>query len=196
MTDEKPRAPLESRDATVGSVDYAQRLIEVIAVPYEEEAIVEYRGEIWRESFLRGAWDGIEKRPNRVKANRDHDTRRLVGKAVKFFPSRDEGLVAEVRIAKTDLGDETLALADEEVLDASIKFGVLGRDQDLDRPYRRIKRAYMDHLAFVPEPAYEGARVLSVRSDESQPEAAGLPPLNTPNLDEVLSWMRSRQGAS
>ena len=26
-----------------------------------------WRGEMWRELFLRGAWDGIEKRPNRVQ---------------------------------------------------------------------------------------------------------------------------------
>ena len=64
-----------------------------------------------RESFLRGSWDGIEKQPNRVKANRDHDKQRTVGKIINFWPSRIEGLVGAARIVQTPLGDETLALA-------------------------------------------------------------------------------------
>lgn len=185
------RAPIEYRNAAVTGVNFAQRLVEMIAAPYEQEALVEYRGEMWRESFLRGAWNGIEARPNRIKANRDHDKTRLVGKAVNFWPDRDEGLVAKVRIANTPLGDETLALADEEMLGVSVGFGVRGSDQVLERPFRRIKRAFLDHLAFVADPAYEGARVLSVRS-EDPPAAADLPKLVTPNLDDVLSWMRTR----
>jgi phage head maturation protease len=117
VTDTKP--PLEFREASVSDVNFAQRLITLVAVPYEEAATVEYRGELWEESFLRGAFDGIEKRPNRVRANRNHDKNRTVGKALAFFPSRQEGLVADVRIAPTPLGDETLTLADEDMLSVS-----------------------------------------------------------------------------
>ena len=78
--------PLEFRSSSVASVSFAQRVIEFVAVPYETEALVEYRGETWRESFLRGAWDGIERQPNRVKANRDHDRQRTVGKILNFWP--------------------------------------------------------------------------------------------------------------
>ena len=60
--------------------------------------------------FMRGAFDGIQRRPNRIKVNRDHNLERTVGKAVAFHPSRDEGLVAEVKISRTLLGDETLSL--------------------------------------------------------------------------------------
>jgi phage head maturation protease len=158
-------APLEFRSSSVASVNFAQRIIEFIAVPYDEEALVEYRGELWKESFLRGAWDGIEKQPNRVKANRDHDGQRTVGKIVSFWPSRKEGLVGAARIAQTALDDETLALADEDCLGASVGFVVAGGDQELDRANRRrrIKKAFLDHLAFVADPAYAGAGVLSVR---------------------------------
>lgn len=193
MTDEI-HAPLEFRAATVVGVNFSQRLVEMVAVPFEEEAVVEYRGEMWRESFMRGAFDGIEKRPNRVRANRNHDKTRTVGKAVTFWPSRDEGLVAEVRIAPTPLGDETLTLAEEDMLSVSAGFGVRGSDQVLDRPFRRIKRAFLDHLAFVESPAYDGARVLAVRGAEDPATAADLPKLITPNLDEVLAWQRQRQG--
>jgi phage head maturation protease len=192
--DEAPQAPVEFRSSNVGTVNFAQRTIEVIAVPYEQPTPVEYRGEIWNELFERGSWDGIEKRPNRVRANRDHERQRTVGKVINFWPSRTEGLVAAVRIAQTTLGDETLALADEDCLGASVGFAVMGSGQELDRRSRtrRIKKAYMDHLAFVPDPAYEGAGVLSVRS-ASSPMVDTLPPLVTPNLDDVIEWMRSRQ---
>lgn len=193
MTDSRP--PIEYRDTAVTGVDFAQRIIEMIAVPYEQEAAVEYRGETWQESFERGAFDGVETRTKPIRANRGHDKERTVGKAVNLWPLREEGLVAEVRIAKTLLGDETLALASEDMLSVSVGFGVRGSDQVLNRPYRRIKRAFLDHLAFVESAAYEGAKVLSVRGEEP-PSAADLPRLVTPNLDEVLAWMQSRPGRS
>jgi HK97 family phage prohead protease len=190
---EAPAAPVEFRSSNVAGVNFAQRIIELIAVPYDEEAPVEYRGEMWAEKFLRGAFDGIEKRPNRVRANRDHDGRRTVGKVLNFWPSRTEGLVAAVRIAQTPLGDETLALADEDCLGASVGFAVRGSDQELNRrsKTRVIKRAFLDHLAFVPDPAYESAGVLSVRSASAS--AADLPRLVTPALDDLASWMRARK---
>ena len=191
MTD-TPRPPVEYRNAVVADVDFTERVVSVVAVPYEEEAVVEYRGELWKESFLRGAWDGIENRSDPIRANRDHDKTRTIGRALRWFPSRDEGLVGEVRIAPTPLGDETLTLADEDMLSVSAGFGVRGSDQILNRPFRRIKRAFMDHLAFVESPAYAGARVLAVRDDGEPVEAAALPPLVTPHLDEVLAWLEAR----
>jgi HK97 family phage prohead protease len=190
---DEPRAPIEFRDSKLAGVNFAQRTIELIVVPYEETAVVEYRGELWNEMFLRGSYDGIEKRPGRVRGNRDHDDRRLVGKAVKFSPSRREGLVAEVRVSRTPLGDETLALADDDVLGASAGFAARGRDQEFDRRTmtRRIKRAFLDHIAFVPDPAYRGAGVLAVRTAPLQ--AAELPKLDTPNLDELRDWLAARQ---
>lgn len=193
--EELPHAPVELRTSQVASVNFAQRIIEFIAVPYGQSAPVEYRGEVWQEEFLPGSFDGLEKRPNRVKANRDHDKRRTVGKVVNFWPSRVEGLVGAARIAKTDLGDETLALADDECLGASVGFAARGRDQEFDRPTmrRRIKRAFMDHLAFVPDPAYTGAGILAVRSAIEPAPAAALPPAAaTPALDELVAWQRSR----
>jgi HK97 family phage prohead protease len=191
--DEAPRAPIEFRDSKLAGVNFAQRRIDLVVVPYEETALVEYRGELWNEMFMRGSYDGIEKRPGRVRGNRDHDDRRLVGKALKFWPSRQEGLVAEVRISRTPLGDETLALADDDVLSASAGFAALGRDQEFDRRTmtRRIKRAYLDHIAFVPDPAYQGAGVLAVRNAPLQP--ADLPKLDTPNLDELRDWLTARK---
>jgi hypothetical protein len=78
------------------------------------------------------------------------------------------------------------------MVSGSAGFGVRGSDQILDRPYRKIKRAFLDHIAFVAAPAYAGARVLAVRDEGDLRTAADLPKLVTPNLDEVLTWMKSR----
>lgn len=196
--DEVPAEPILFRSSSVVGVNYAQRLIEFVAAPYEEEAVIMWRGEPWRELFERGAWDGLEKRPNRIKANREHDKTRTVGKVVNFWPSREEGLVGAARIAKTPLGDETLALADDDCLGASVGYAAPPRYVDLDkrsRPgLRRVKRAFMDHLSFVSDPTWESAAVLSVRGATPAPSAADLPRLETPALDELREWLNARKG--
>jgi hypothetical protein len=190
----KALGPVEHRESVVGDVSFPQRVIEVVVTPYDETAVVEYRGELWQESFERGAWDGIETRPDQkqVKANRDHDRTRLVGKVVRFEPSRQEGLVADVKIAKTDLGDETLALAEEKMIGVSAGFAARMRDQIFDRRRmtRRVKKAFLDHIAFLGDHAYLGAGVLDIRSDGQ--EAAELPKLVHPALDELIAWQQSR----
>jgi phage head maturation protease len=194
---EVPDGPILHRSSSVVGVNFAQRVIEFVAAPYDEEAVVMWRGEPWRELFERGAWDGIEKRPNRVKANREHDKTRTVGKVVNFWPSREEGLVGAARIAKTPLGDETLALADDECLGASVGYAAPSRYVQLDktgRPgLRRVKRAFMDHLSFVSDPTWENAAVLSVRSATELPPATNLEPLVTPDLDELRAWLGARK---
>jgi HK97 family phage prohead protease len=187
--------PILYRSASVVGVNFAQRIIEFVAAPYDEEAVVMWRGEPWREMFLRGAWDGIEKRPNRVKVNREHDNTRTIGKIVNFWPSRQEGLVGAARIAQTLLGDESLALAEEQILGASVGYVARPSDVELNkrsRPgLRSVRRAYMDHLSFVSDPAYESASVLAVRSAAgSVPDSQ---PLVTPELDDLVAWMQTRK---
>lgn len=195
-------APLYNREAVVSDVDFAQRLITTIAVPYGQSALVPggmgfgKPGEVWKEIFCRSAFNGVEAAPHRVRVNRDHNRSRTVGKVIAF-EDRADGLVSTVRIAKTSLGDETLALADEKCLGASVSFRCGRSDQELDRftLTRRVKRAYMDHLSFVENPAYDGAQVLSVREDLLIPEPAA--PTSTPTLDAfiadpVLQWAMNR----
>jgi phage head maturation protease len=94
-------------------------------------------------------------------------------------------LVAELRIAQTPLGDETLALADEDCLDASAGFAPMsGGETWPERDWRRVTKAFLGHIAMTPDPAYSGAGVLAVRgaaSSQSEPPA-------TPHLDEVRAW--------
>ena len=185
---EQPPGQLEYRAAQTIGVSFPTRTIELVVMPYEEEALVPFAGRMIREIVSAGAFDGIERRANRVKVNRDHDITRTVGRAVKFSPSREEGLVAEVRIAQTPLGDETLQLAEEEILDASAGFLPMpGGETWIGRSLRRLTKVWLGHIAMTPDPAFESARVLAVRSAEEHPaqyESAG-----TPNLDQVRAWL-------
>ena len=176
---------LRFRDAQLAGVSFPDRTIELIVTPYETETVVPHQGRMVTEIFSRGAYDGIERRANRIRANRDHDTRRTVGRAVAMHPGRDVGLVAELRIARTELGDETLALADDDCLDASAGYLPMpGGEQWESRNRVRIRKAWLGHIALVPEPAYESARVLAVRSGERASEPAGA----RPNLEIVRGW--------
>jgi HK97 family phage prohead protease len=186
-TMEAPTGELEFRAATQIGVDFPKRTIELIVAPYESEALVEYKGRMVREVFTAGAFDGIERRANRIRVNRDHDVTRTVGRAIALHPSRSEGLVAEVKIARTVLGDETLTLADEEILDASAGFLPMpGGETWTGRNHRRIVKAWLGHIAMTPDPAFEDARVLAVRSAQ---EASGDAAAPTPNLDVVRGWL-------
>lgn len=190
----RPASPIEFRSVSDFEVRWAERTIELIAMPYDIDSAVMVHGRAIIESMAPGSFDGVERRANRVKVNRDHDLERTVGRAVALHPSRREGLVAELRIAKTTLGDETLALADEQSLEASVGFAVMpGGERWLEqRSRRRVTKAFLDHIAMVPEGAYEG-RILAVRT-ATMTTTAGLtyapaPPAATPNLDEVHAWM-------
>jgi len=190
--EDRPRAPVEFRRSEISSVSFAERIIELIVVPYEQETVVEYptgSGRLIIESVERGSFDGIERRPGRVKVNRDHDVTRSVGLARAIHPSRSEGLVAEVYISRTPLGDETLQLADDGVLGASMGAAMRPGDQRWtdNRSRRRILKAFLDHIGLVPNPAYLGSEVLSVRSDMDAPAELYQPPA-TPHLDEALAF--------
>ena len=185
MTDN--RGPVEFRSVPDMGVRWTDRVIELVAMPYDADAGVIVHGRPVIESCAPGAFDGCERRANRVKANRDHDPLRTVGRAVALHPSRVEGLVTELRIAKTALGDETLALADDQSLEASVGFAVMrgGEVWTEQRSRRRLTKCFLDHVALVPEGAYDG-RVLAVRSNAADEAQVRVP---TPNLDEVLRWL-------
>lgn len=192
-------AEVEHRASSVADVNVRQRLIDIIAVPYDEEADVVWRGDVWHESFDRKAFDGVESHAGRVQVNREHVKGDTVGKVVLADPSHRDGLFARIKIYNTPRGDETLTLAEEGGTFPSIGWR-LNRmsDHRLERRSmtRRVLRAFWDHQAFVEDPAYEGAGVLAVRAGQSGltvGDAARILGLEherhlpeTPNLDEWL----------
>jgi HK97 family phage prohead protease len=187
-------------DAKLTDVDFKHRLITVVAVPWEQEATIYWRGEAWKEVFLRGAFDGLEDHAGRVRVNREHTKGDTVGAAIKMDTQDPHGLIATVEIIDTPRGDETLKLAAKDMISASIGYFIkTGSDVELNikKHIRRVKRAFLDHLSFVESPAFEGARVLSVREGSSRPPGVELPPPEAPALDEfmndpVFQWARSR----
>lgn len=181
---------VEHRHSTVADVNTRQRVIDIIAVPYDQETDVAWRGDIWHESFDRKAFDGVESHVGRVQVNREHVKGDTVGKVIAADPSHKDGLFARVKIYSTPRGDETLTLAEEGGTFPSIGFRLNSfADQRLDKRSmtRRILRAFWDHQAFVEDPSYEGAGVLAVRAGQSGLTVAERPLPETPNLDEWLN---------
>lgn len=186
---------IEFRSAELANVSFPNRTIELVVMPYETEAVVPYHGRLITEICSRGAWDGIEARTGRIRVNRDHEIRRTVGRSVAFHPSRAEGLIAELRISRTELGEETLALADDGVLDASAGFALMhdratrkvkpGAEVWETRSRRRLNHLYLDHIALTPDPAYETANVLAVRSNDPAVEASVMPNRQALQLQEL-----------
>ncbi len=195
-----PMEGVELRSSTITEVDTKQRLIDLIAVPWEEEGEVFWRGESWREVFVRGAFDGIEGHAGRVPVNHEHVRGKTIGKVVKFT-NADAGLLATVKVGKTPLGDDMLNLAEEDMVSASVGFR-LAKPSDVQvhrsSRLRRVMKAFVDHLAMTEAPVYEGARVLAVRAEPSGLQVVEQDPLpSTPALDEfrddeVFAWARQR----
>jgi HK97 family phage prohead protease len=191
-----PMMPLEYRAAETLEVRYPDRVLVVLAAPYEREtARAVNAGRRVMESFARGTFDGIERRANRVTVNRDHDLARTVGRAVAFHPASDDGLIADLKISQTPLGDETLELAADGALGPSVAFAPMrgGESWTEGRSRRRLTKAWLGHIALVPDPAYDDADVLAVRSaavdrirqlDSAIEEAGSVP---TPHKDELLA---------
>jgi HK97 family phage prohead protease len=113
-----------------------------------------------------GAFDGVDAAPEKVRVKREHNKADAVGKVVSFNPYDPRGLIADIRIAPTPRGDDTLILASEGMLSASVGFGVHRNGEILDHGnhIRRVTRAWLDHLALVQTAAYGGAKVLAVRA--------------------------------
>lgn len=184
MTDE--HAPLEFRAAETLDVRYPERIVQVLAMPYERPTRrVVHEGRTITEVVSRGAFKGIEHRHN-MRVLREHDRNKIAGKVEALHPERDEGLVAELRMSRSTLGQESLELAAEGLLDVSVGFAPMagGERWSTNRSERRLERCYLDHIALVCDPAYEDAQVLSVRAAEVIAVVS-----TTPNRDAILAML-------
>jgi HK97 family phage prohead protease len=181
---------IEYRTATTIEVRHAQRIIDLIAVPYREKAEV-YMRRLKRwivEEFDPGAFTGVS---GEVTVNRAHDPERPLGRVVKFHPGDPRGLRTEIRVARTGEGDEMLELAEERLLFASAGFTVpVGGDRwSDDRRSRTVMRAIIEHIGLTGDPAYKGAQVLDVRTSDEKPARVA-----TPNLDRIRLEMLAERG--
>jgi len=180
---------LTRSDGVLAGIDFKERLIDLIAVPWGQVAKVFWRGELWDEVIERGAFDGVESRAGRVRVNREHRKGDTVGKVVEFNPSDDRGLFARIRVVRGAKGDEILYLAEEDMVSASIGYRA-NKPSDVvlnkEARTRMVKSAFLDHVGMVEDPAFDGAQVLAVRDGESGIAVADGPLPDTPVLDEIL----------
>jgi HK97 family phage prohead protease len=172
-------------------VSFPQRTIELVVIPYDVEADVPHptnpTGPRVTEVISRGAFDGVERRPNRIKANREHDEKLTFGRALALYPSRENGLVARISVAKTPLGDETLELADHGDLEASAQFRASTSDFSWETRRRyRVLKAWLRHIGLVADGAYgENASVLAVRATPAGPPPPVAPAPARPRLQAL-----------
>jgi phage head maturation protease len=167
---------IEFRAAQVADVSYPNRTVTVIVAPYETPTVINTPAGQFTEVVSRGAYDGVQRRAGSIRANRDHNWQRMAGRVTDLHPERDEGLVADVKIFKTMLGEETLELCADDGLSASAGFGLMRTEgssgsvkpnaEQWQGKTRRLNELWLDHVAFVPNPAYETAAVLDVRDAE------------------------------
>lgn len=205
MTDERARSrvsiprdvPIEYRAAMpieAGSVDFTERTIDMVAVPYDQETkrpVLGPDGRLRPEVVERGAFDGIGtyRRDDGtfdldITVNRDHNHERAVGRIVDYQLGDPTGLPVLVKVSPTPLGDETLQLAHDGVLKGSVAYLARRSDQYVRNGVRRIRRGFLDHLGLLPNPAWAEAKVLAVRSagSDSTVELRELDP------DDETAW--------
>ena len=176
------------RAAAIDDVAFGKREITLIAVPYNEEAdVYDWSGDATKEKFIPGAFTGIESRAKQITLNRDHERARVIGVAQAFDTKSERGLISTFKVSNTDLGTESLQLAADGVLRASVAFSARSQDMAVKDGVRSIYRAFLTHVALTPEPAYAGADVIDVRTGDAIEDPS------TPNLDFASAILRELQ---
>lgn len=136
--------------------DIDQREVWGRIIPYGEQILI--RGK--PESFTHGALADVD--ITKVKLLDHH--RRAIGKGLAL-EERADGAYAGFRISKTAAGDEMLELANDGVID-SFSPGFVPGVQTPAGVHTRLSS--LPEVSLVTFPAYAGAKVLSVREQESE----------------------------
>ena len=186
---EDVQGPIEIRSAVIEQVAYPERTIDLIVVPYDEWAVVEYRGRMVEESFAPGAFGAIRNRARKFLVNMEHDAARWIGTVLDLDAGNERGLRSRIKVRRTPEGDQALNDAADGLLGASVGFACAPEHFTWPAENRRrIHKAFLDHIGLTAEPAYVGAELLEVRS--STPVVIPANMSATPNLDRVLAERR------
>lgn len=134
-----------------------------LAVPFDQPTNVGG----YTESFTRGAFARTiaERGAARVKILAAHSASvNPIGRAT-VLREDPAGLHVEMRISKTALGDEVLALVDDGALDGlSIGFQPVRAFNNPTTSVVERTEVRLNEISVCAFPAYDGARVLAVRS--------------------------------
>jgi phage head maturation protease len=161
----------------------AKRELDVRIMPWDQTAETNAGPEL----FARTAFEGVN--PSKVLLmGIEHEvhlgvgqmgevkpTRRPQGKGIAF-ENRDDGAYMTFRVAKTQAGDEILALASEGIVDGvSVEMGKLARTRSAHINGRRgtlVEHADLTAVSPTYRPAYTEARVLAVRTQKEDAPVA------------------------
>jgi HK97 family phage prohead protease len=140
------------------------RTVVGIVAPFDQVARVSDGGPAYDECFVRGAFvRSISERGDRIKLLSQHDSRsNPLGRAT-LLREDAAGLYGEFRISATQAGDEALELLRDGALDA-FSIGFSGISARRERGVTVRTEVRIRECSLVSLPAYEGARVLAVRS--------------------------------
>lgn len=148
--------------------DSEGRIISGIAVPFNSPTVIAERGRVFEETWKPGSTkETTAKRGDRMRLLGFHDQRTWpIGKPVAF-EEQARGLIGTFRISDTRDGNDALTLIRDGVLDGlSVGFGIPegGDTWNLNETQRTITRAEIQEVSLVNFPAFDRARVESVRS--------------------------------
>jgi len=164
------------------TVSTDERIVGGIVVPWNETSYLtpDPKG----ERFLPGSLTRtVKARGDRLKlfrGGREHQHDSAIARPINLDPRHADGLWIDWKIGRTPAGDAALAEVGEGLLDSfSVGFRAIrtGRGQD---GAREIAEAELLEVQLLPLGAYDGARVLEVRSPSSSRSA----------VDELDEWLR------
>lgn len=145
------------------TVNTDERTVEGIAVPWGETSFL--TPDPHGERFVAGSLTkSVRDKGSRLKLFVAHDHSHAVGAAVKLDARHPDGLWSSWRMYRTPYGDAALAEMAEGALDSlSIGFRTV-RHRRGDDGAREVLEAEIHEVSVAPIGAYDGARVLSVRT--------------------------------
>ena len=156
--------------------DTSERIVEGIAVPWGETSFLtpDPRGERFRPGSLTRT---VKERGHLVKLYRTHDHKTAVGKAVQWKPNHEDGCWVQFRIAATPAGDAVLNEVREGMLDTfSVGFLPVRETRGADGA-REVIEAALHEVSLCPMGAYDGARVLAMRTPQPAAYVVSPPPV-------------------
>lgn len=141
------------------------RTVKGILVPYG----VVGRNALGKFRFAPGSIEWTKSAVSKVKLNREHDRKALVGVA-RVIRDTPNGVLSEFKIARGPVGDQALSEAEDEVLDGlSAEVDILdyAADPDNEGAYL-VTKARLTGAALTGNPAFTDARLTSVAASNTE----------------------------